>query len=314
MRRAVVAFLLVACGGEPSWSTAFDETGLGALSGVWGASPDDVFVVGGAPGDGQLMHFDGTSWAPETVPESDLLVWVHGFGDEVWAVGQSGSALRRRAGTGEAMVVGTAEDLWGVGGAAPDDVWIVGGAIGEGAPLVYHWDGTSFEQTPIAPEQNDRNARSIFKVYGVDGRVFAVGQGGLIVEWDGTAWMQMSAGAEADEDFVALWSDADGQVTAVGGRSSAQVATLEGNAWTTFTPPGMPGLNAVSVDHEGTFVVGGASGFVGRLHDGELVREEAPELTSHDVHAMWSDGEGTTWAVGGRFYDPYEGTAWERRR
>ncbi|MCA9572201.1 MAG: hypothetical protein KC656_30385, partial [Myxococcales bacterium] len=90
-------------------------------------------------------------------------------------------------------------------------------------------------------------------------------------------------------------------------------ATLDGDAWTTTTPPGMPGLNAVTVDSRGAVVVGGASGFVGHVEEGELVREDAPEPTSHDIHALWSDGAGTTWAVGGRFYDPYEGTAWRRK-
>jgi hypothetical protein len=306
----MAALFLVGCG--PRWSVAFDAEPLGAMSGVWGSAPDDVWVVGGAPGTGTLMHHDGRDWMEDTPPDGDLIVWVYGFGpDDVWAVGQVGTVLHRTASGWESLDVGTTEDLWGVWGSAPDDLWMVGGNVLSNDPLLLHWDGTDVTAVPLDPAENDREANSIFKVYGQDGRTFAVGQRGLIIEWDGTAWKQMPTGPAADEDFVSLWGDANG-ITAVGGRSSARIATLEGDSWTTVAPSGMPGLNAVTID-DGTVLVGGVSGFVGHLDDGELVREEAPDITSHDIHAMWNDGEGTTWTVGGRFSTPYAGTAWRRR-
>lgn len=311
MRSVMLTLLLAGCGG-PRWTEAFDTTGMGALSGVWGSGPSDVWVVGGSPGVAEVMHHDGEAWSPVEVPAGDLLVWVYGFGpDDIWAVGQSGSVVHRTADGWSTVPIDTTEDLWGVWGAAPDDLWVVGGAIDVGDPLIFHWDGSGFTQHALAAEENDRGARSLFKVYGQDGRVFAVGQAGLIIEWDGSAWRQMSTGAAADEDFVSLWGDANG-ITAVGGRAAAQVATLDGDAWTTTTPVGMPGLSAISIDSGGTVLVGGTAGFVGHLEAGEIVREEPPVGTSHDIHAMWSDGEGTTFGVGGRFYEPYEGTAWTR--
>ena len=311
MRSLSLALLLVGCGG-PRWSEAVDTDGLGALSGVWGSGPDDVWIVGGAPGRADVLHYDGLTWEPEQVPADDLLVWVFGFGpDEVWSVGQSGNVVRRTPSGWERLDAGTDQDLWGIWGNAPDDLWIVGGAIDSGDPLILHWDGAGFTREPLDPSQNDRGARSLFKVYGHAGAVFAVGQGGLVVERVDGVWTQRSTGAEADEDFVSLWGDADG-LTAVGGRSSAQLSRLDGGAWNTWTPPGMPGLNAVTVTAEGTVLVGGTAGFVGRLDGESLLREDPPVGTSHDIHAMWNDGDGTTWAVGGRFYEPYEGTAWRR--
>lgn len=308
----IAVLLLAAC--SPKWTVAFEADEMGALSGVWGTAPDDVWMVGGAAGTALVRHYDGTSWSDVSTPAEDLMVWVHGTGaDDVWSVGQSGQIVHFDGSDWTSIPSGTTEDLWGVWASAPDDVWIVGGDVEAGDPLILRGNVDGFVQVPLPSEQNDREARSLFKIYGHEGRLFAVGQGGLIVEWDGTTWQQMPAGAAADEDFVSLWAKPDGTVTAVGGRAGSRLAVLDGSSWTTTSPTGVPGLNAVTVADD-TVLVGGTSGFVGRVDGEEVVWEEGPIVTSHDIHAMWDDGEGTTWTVGGRFYEPYAGTAWRRDR
>ena len=76
------------------------------LSGVWGASPSDVFAVGEtAKYTGTVLHYDGTSWT---------------------------------------TMASTPELLIGVWGASPSDVFAVG-VIQDGnasGPEIAHYDGT----------------------------------------------------------------------------------------------------------------------------------------------------------------------------
>jgi len=319
-----LALLLVGCGpdddggkdsgAEPApqgtWAEAFDASTVTALSGVWGSGPDDVYMVGGDATTGEVWHYDGAEWSKDTtVPVTDLLVWVFGFGpDDVWAVGEGGAVIRKTAAGWEQLDAGTTEPLWGVWGASANDVWIVGGSPEGDAPTLLHWDGSAFTPHVLDAAQNDRNAVAVFKVWGIGGRTFAVGQDGLIIEFDGSQWVQMSAGADANDDFVSLWGTSSDHIVAVGGRASARIATFDGSTWTTSAPTGIPGLNAVSMGADDEAVIGGVYGWVGTFDPftDELRDENVVDATS-DVHAIWYDGAGTYYGVAGHFTEPYFG-------
>ncbi len=306
---------LVAGGCAPAWSDAFDPAGYGALSGVWGSGPADVFVVGGTGEQAQIVHFDGSAWTDMQAPDVPLLAWVTGWSaDQVMAVGIDGAAAWYDGSEWTALDSGTDEDLWGVFGFAPDDVWVVGGDTDDAGapPVVLHWDGSHFETIALDPDELSRQPSSLFKVWGVGDVLFALGQGGQILRWDGAAWRDSPAGAGADQDFVSLWGTEEDHIVAVGGRGNARVATWDGAAWTTLSPSGVGGLNAVSMLDDGRALVGGLNGYVGVFdpETGELTAEET--LQGGDVHALWGDGEGRWYAVGGRFVEPYAGAAWLR--
>ncbi|MEZ4236189.1 MAG: hypothetical protein R3F59_08500 [Myxococcota bacterium] len=182
-----------------------------------------------------------------------------------------------------------------------------------GEPLILHYDGTSFTEVPIPAEENVRNATTMFKVWGIGGSVFIVGQNGEINRWDGERWVFTSPGADASQDFVSLWGTSEDHIVAVGGRGNAQLATWDGSAWTTLKPTGVGGLNGVTLLDPDTAIVGGVNGFVGSFQPstGTLTEEARP--TTLDVHAVWSDGAGTAYAVAGHFLPPYDGAAFVRR-
>ena len=294
----------------PAWNTAFDTEGLGALSGVWGSAPDDVFVVGGTPERADILHYDGSDWTPMEAPDVPLLVWVYGFGpDDVYAVGVGGGFVHWDGQSWSELESGTDEDLWGIWGRSGDELVIVGGDIDEGEPVLLHWDGSEATPYTLDEKQNPRGALSLFKVWGTGDTVFALGQRGLVLQWDGQDWAAVSAGAEADDDFVSLWGTGEDQIVAVGGRSNARVATWDGASWTTEAPRGVPGLNAVTLTSADEAIVGGISGFMGRVDLATGQVESEGVLTAMDLHAAWHDGEGRVWMVGGRFYEPYEGVA-----
>lgn len=296
------------------WTEAFDTSSTGALSGVWGSAPDDVWIVGGVTEQGEAYHFDGSSWSSVPVPEGvGLLVWVYGFGpDDVWAVGVGGGGVHWDGTAWSAFDTGTDEDLWGVFGFSPTDLWIVGGDPDEGEPLILRHDGVTPTPVALDPAENPRGAKTLFKVWGIDGELFITGQTGTLLRWDGSAWRFQSGGSEADQDFVSLWgTDAD-HVVAVGGRGNGRIATWDGGSWTTVAPTAIGGLNAVSMLSPTEAIVGGVNGYVGRFDPTTGVLEDEGFLTLEDIHAAWSDGAGTTWAVGGSFREPFVGVAYQR--
>ncbi len=310
----IVLILLTGCG--PTWTEAFDGAAHGALSGVWGSGPDDVFIVGGTFEQAEILHFDGSDWTDMEAPDVPLLAWSYGWGpDEVLAVGVDGAAAWYDGVSWTALETGTTEDLWGVFGFASDDAWAVGGDANDlgSEPVILHWDGQAFEPVALDPAEAPRAPASLFKVWGVGDTLFALGQNGQILSWDGAAWRDSPAGAGADQDFVSLWGTSEDHVVAVGGRGNARIGVWDGAAWETLQPSGFGGLNAVSMQDPEVALVGGINGFVGtfRPETGELEYEET--LSGGDVHALWSDGEGRHYAVGGRFNEPLSGLAWVRK-
>ena len=307
-----------------TWSEAFDTSTTGSLSGVWGTGPDDVFVVGGVEAQGEIYHFDGTEWSPMTVPAGQgLLVWSYGFApDNVYSVGVNGAMVHFDGTAWSAIETGTEQDLWGIFGTADDDLWIVGGdpdtddcgdpdIDGEQACL-WHFDGKTLTPHALAKGVNDRGATSIFKVWGIGDLLFAVGQKGLILQYDGAQWSRISGGAEANDDFVSLWGPSADEIVAVGGRGNARIATWDGSAFETTSPSGIGGLNAVFMTEADEAIVGGIYGWVGNFtpSTGELTEEGI--LTTVDIHAIWGDGAGRFYAVGGNFIEPHVGAAFVR--
>lgn len=319
---SLLVALVAGCADDPPanepvavWSEAFDTSGTGSLSGVWGTGPDDVFIVGGSEAGGEVYHYDGATWAPMDLPDGvPLLVWVYGFGpDDVYSVGVDGAVVHYDGAAWTALDSGVEDDLWGVFGFGPDDLWIVGGDANGDAPVILHYDGNVFEAVEVSASENPRDAKALFKVWGIDGRLFAVGQAGWILEYVDGEWLNRPAGAEANQDFVSLWGTGPDDIVVAGGRSNARIAEWDGVEFTTVSPSRLGGLNAVFVPEPGTAIVGGVFGFVGAYdtETNEVSAEDSPG-GADSVHAVWGDGAGRTYAVGGSFFTPHRGLAWVR--
>ena len=296
--------------GPPAWQPAFDTSAAGSLSSVWGSGPDDIWIVGGTDEQAELYHFDGAAWSPAQAPDLPILAWVTGWGPSAaFAVGRGGGAARFDGEGWTALDTGTTEDLWGCFGFAEDDVWIVGGDADVGAPLILHFDGAAFTEVPLDPAENNRGATTLFKVWGSGGALFAVGQSGLILRYDGAAWRGEAGGPLADQDLISLWGTGPDDITAVGGRSNARIAHFDGSAWTTTAPSALGGLNGISVQGEHEAVVVGVVGYAASLDPATGDREDHPPAATLDLHAVWGDGAGTYTAVGGTFAAPHRGVA-----
>ena len=314
--------LLSACGGDDAggsdagvadarWEPAFDTSEAGTLSAVWGSGPSDVFIVGGEDERGEIYHYDGASWEPMDVPSGvPFLVWVYGFGpDDVYAVGRQGAVIHYDGEAWTALDSGSSAELWGVFGFSADDLWMVGEGE-DGTPEILHYDGAAFTEHEL--DENPRQARALLKVWGIDGRLVAVGENGTIAEYTDGSWSVVSTGAEATESFVSVWGTGADNLVAVGGETRAQVATSDGGGWETTRFSQDPALNGSFVDDPDLAIVVGLEGFMGRydIATGELIRE--PGDARLRLHSVWGDGQGRYYGVGGTFFSPHEGEAYVR--
>lgn len=289
----------------PGWESAFDASGAGSLSSVWGSGPEDVFVVGGDDDRGTAFHFDGSTWSSMMIPEGvPLLVWVYGFGpDDVFAVGVEGGMAHYDGTAWSPIETNLETDLWGIFGFSRDELWIVGGDTSSGSPLLmkYDADQETFETIELNADQNPNGAYSLFKVWGIGDRLFAVGQRGLILSYDSGNWAYQAAGALASEDFVSLWGNSTDHIVAVGGRANARIAVWDGSMWNTTAPSGLGGLNGVFMNDSGRVDVGGVNGYMGLYATESDSLTDVASGTRLCIHAVWGDNAGKTYAVGGSF-------------
>jgi hypothetical protein len=157
------------------------------LWGVWGASTDDVWAVGGDADGGfaTVLRDTGVGFEPITIPDLerpgvDVFFKVWGSGaDDVYIVGQNGAVLHWTGTELEELFVAVSQDLIGVWGDGPNEVVLVGGRR-NGAAAV--WDGTEWSNPDL-------------------GRF--PGINGVWVE-DGTAWVVGDNGAAGTIDLSTL--------------------------------------------------------------------------------------------------------------
>ena len=198
-----------ACG--PNFQAVPSEDGPGgggALEGVDGVSPNDVWAVG-STGFGTrtlILHWTGSTFAkvpsPNVAGGDNVLTAVVAIStDDVWAVGNgpAGGLLLHWNGKGwkpSTDPVHSSHVLSGVTAAASDDVYAAGSiqASGEQLPLVLHFDGRSWKR--IAVPAGGSGGGSFDAIGASSARnVWAVGQRQvgsvslpLAEHFDGSAW------------------------------------------------------------------------------------------------------------------------------
>lgn len=280
------------------WAQVFDAATLGGLSAVWGSGADDVFVAGGDSEQGVIQHFDGQDWQAMTIPNVPRLTGLHGFGSaDVFAVGEGGAVLHYDGIDWRELDAGTDRNLKGVWGATRDDLWIVGGDIDSGSPILLNFNGIGFAE--VAVPDNDRDAFALFAVWGFGSRIFAVGSDGLIIERAGGAWRQAPTGPAADDDFLAISGTSETNMVVVGGRREGRISVYDGVRWRTQLAFGIEGLNGVHMIAASQAIIGGGAGYLGDFDP--LTNTLAREASGTDLslQAIWGDGSGGFYAVGG---------------
>ncbi len=286
------------------WRVVLDEAPQGLLLSVWGRAADDVYVVGGQGDSAAIAHWNGVDFEWQENTGGSRAWWVFGFADppSTYVVGEHGMGLRRE-GDGPWMEwrTGVEDTLFGVWGTAPDDLWVVGGDVVDGPPILRRWDGESWHDAML-PDFGEATPKTLFKVWGdAHDRVYAAGDRGVMMRYDGTSWTLMDA---PEVDAVLTVHGGPAGVWAVGGRANGRVLRLASDRWVEEGPQDLvPGLAGVFATASGSVIVAGASG---RIYERDPTGawEMAAPLTRDMLHGVWAAPTGERWAVGGNLLSP----------
>jgi hypothetical protein len=211
------------------------------FKGIWGASADDVYAVGGDifSHEGAIVHYDGGSW--ETVVERPLYGFRSISGSsprDVFVVGALGTILHYDGVSWHEMTSPTEVELTGVYAASPRNVFAVGGY-----GTIIHYDGKTWRLMQ-SPTTSDLTA-----VWGVSGGiVYAVGSEGTLLRFAGRSWSVVDTGTtipfnsicgtSAGNFFVA---DLAGDVLLAKGGSFTRLPRLTGKGLSgVWSPPHDP--------------------------------------------------------------------------
>ncbi len=219
--------------GEKGRITHWDGTRLeervsgttATLFGVWAAAPDDAWAVGGTPdqpdaANDVLLHWDGTSWKPETLPELKKVALFKIWGsskDDLYIVGEAGLVWHRTAGTWKREAEGVAKGrLTTVTGCSGTEVFAVGGRD------LLTSDGTQWKRAD-AVLVNDVNGVACAPSSAPArawGRAVIVGGGSLKLRLVGDRW-EDDFGSKPFSDLHGAWVDPTGAFWGVGGSFNA---------------------------------------------------------------------------------------------
>lgn len=300
IRAAAVAAVAVAACGDPTpprWEVAFADEG-GPLLAAWGERADDLWLVGGGPGDtgARVVRWSGVA-APIAIDRPERLWWVWGAGDGTrWLVGAAGLVLRGDAGGFAVVPTGTAATLYGVWGSGPDDVWIVGGVANGVADadddLLLHWDGAALTRRELPAR-----GAALFKVWGsAADDVWLSGEAGTLWRWDGAGFTAHHQATSAS--ILTVAGCGRDEAYAVGGSHLWQ---WDGAAWREVTDlPDVALASGVACGRDDVLVVG-AQGLRLRRSRGGGAWIDERDVGLGDLHGAWAGADGGLLAVGGDY-------------
>ncbi len=289
---------------EPAWEVLEDGHPGGLLLSVGGHGPDDVWAVGGRPGETLVLRgsADADRLSRIAAPGTEPAWWVCALGDDATAiVGEGGMVLVDRGEGLTALDAGLSGTLYGCWGTGPDDFWIVGGDVLNGPAELTHIGADG----PSAPDLGalvPQLPNVLYKVWGIDDHLWVVGDAGTVLSRDTDGGWELEKLDDAPIFTVHGRSATD--VWAVGGRGLARAWRWDGAAWTADAPEDTPGLSGVCMPHADDDAVWatGAFGTLVRRRGGAWQAQEAG--VADTLHAVWGDGGDRLWAVGGNLEDP----------
>lgn len=272
----------------------------GALISVSGTSVDDIWFVGGDPGDATgalVVHYDGETFSRVDSGVHEDLWWVHACAaDQAFMGGTNGTILSARSGKFSAMTTPGTGTVFGIWGTACNELWAVGGDPSrESSAFVWQLLDGRWEEVAEVPAPA---VSSYFKIWGRAADDFRiVGADGVIVHVDETGYSLVDAGVTSN--LTTVHAATGTGYTAVGGFGDGLILEDAGQGWQDRTPePAPKRLFGVWQSKTMAYAVGANGTILGRTPGGW--REEVVEpIVTFDLHATWIDPAGGAWAVGG---------------
>lgn len=316
------------------------------IRGIAGHGTDFTVAVAA---DGSILQLGPSGWIamPVRAPGGLHAVWVHargGTADFALAVGQRGTILRWNGANWATMTSGTAEDLWAVWGAGPDEAFAAGAHR-----TLLHWDGTGWSVDQPFTDQGW--LEGIWGSAGDD--VYAVGRDGWVLHFDGATWQRRSVpttndlwdvwGRGPDDVWVAgdsgtllhwngaAWTAVDAAAGTAGLRGLAGLASGElwavgqhgtvvrddGSGWASLTRGPTDDLEAIVRTPGGEFLAAGSHAdsalnlWTSVLSGSDAGWLAEPDTTPGRIHDIWAAAGDAAWAVGpAGLVRRYDGAHW----
>ncbi len=204
------------------------------LTAVTGCVDDPELTLDEEDSEVALPACAAGTWCLEATPAGTAItlhdVWAAGAND-VFAVGDSGTIMRRQNNEWVTMASGTTQSLRGVHGTSATNVW----AVGMGG-AVLHYDGAAWSTVAVTASNIDavwlasandifmsggssvwRSANggasftqnsmtgSLFAISGVSANeVYVTGENSYVRKWNGSAWSTVNPGAGTTTYFSVL--------------------------------------------------------------------------------------------------------------
>jgi hypothetical protein len=253
------------------------------MAGSTGFAVNSIYMVSTTEGwavgfGGKIYHYNLGGWTnPYTFAGVNFYSIFMDSPTDGWAVGSGGQISRYTGGTWNTPTTPatTAADLRSITMISSSEAW----AVGDGAVVVHGTSLTgSVSWTAVASNlvPSLRGVRSVHATGGSN--VWAVGESGSILMYDGSIWGSITAPLQTN--YNAVWMTGSNDGWAVGNRTTG---------------------------------VGGGSTF---LHwDGVKWARAVAGVGSVDLYGVWEVNSGEAWAVGGGqgtfpFIAHYSGGAW----
>jgi hypothetical protein len=199
--------------------TTMVTPGTDTVFGIWGASPDDVWAVGGASDatGGFAWRLSGDTWTPEpTLPvdvPTNAAIWkMYGTSSsDAWLVGSNGVALHWDGSSLQQGDTGVGTSLFTVH--EKDGLYAAVGGTASGF-IVEYQDGA---WTNVTPDPAPPGLSGV--VLGDDGFGVAVGTFGAIYSRSAAGgWVEEQLDFSIPHSLHGTWIDETGGVWAVGGQ------------------------------------------------------------------------------------------------
>jgi hypothetical protein len=176
-----------------SWSSITPSPKV-ALRGIWGSRIDAVFVAGVT---GAILRYDGTTWTPMTSNTTVVLNAIWGSSETNLVSAGSSGVIQRYTGSNwqaapNAPIAGvTFRGVW----TSASQIFAVGAAT---AGVIYTQQAAGWNASPASP------ATSLASVWGrTADDVYAVGDAGTIMHYDGVTWSPMISTTSSALEAVA---------------------------------------------------------------------------------------------------------------
>jgi hypothetical protein len=310
--------------GQPVSGPVYWE--MEATSSSEAAVLDSGLVVGLAPGTATLWawHADivvqipvtvtdtRRAWSTQATPDDQGNRGVWGSAaNNVYAANYTGMLRYDGAGWSHVAAVRwrSLHDVWG---SAASNVWGVGDK-GEmvrwdgSAWTLFRYDGTSVAARGLGDYDMPASAYTLRGVWGsAANNVFAVGDSGVVLRYNGTAWTRMTTGTTAQLNDV--WGSGASDVYAA--TATGRLLRFNGTAWSFVAGVQAPGaLRSVWGSASNNVYAVGDGGIMYRYNGSSWQRVRLP--TRQVLYAVWGTGASNVYAAGGggALYR-YNGTAW----